>query len=1167
MKNKNNTHILAIVAILFLLALSLQAISAADIIVTNDTDAGGIKSGLDQVTDNDNVILLATGNYTGENNTGLNISKSVTIRGDDSPGNVIINAGSQRRIFTINDNYLTIIFENITFLNGKVTNDNGGAINNIYTESTMTFINCIFINNVVTTGNVNGSAIYNLGENLKITNCNFTSNSMQATAAPLYATGLGGAIYNSGANCNITNCNFDDNKITSGYYGRGGAIYNTGANLTMDNCNFNNNYLYGYSTEGGAIYNSGANCNITNCNFTDNNPSGQNSGGIIRGGAICNFGVNFTVDICDFTNNSVSSGTDSRSGGGAIYNGGSNANITDSNFTNNSANYGGAIRNDAIPSIINNCNFINNSASTGNNYGNNRGGAIYCFNEWTWDFYDEYSIINCNFTNNSAYQGGAIYGYRSKVNINNNDFINNSADYAAGAIYAYSGDFNISNNDFINNSATYGGAIYNLGEHAVINCNFTTNNASSGGAIYSVNEWYNGFYDENTIINCNFNNNNASNGGAIYNSGNTIISDSNFNNNLANSGGAIYIPLAQYWGDTYSLYGHFMYYYANINNCNFTDNNATIGGAINVRGNATITDSNFIDNIATDNIGGGIFTNFNSTIDIFACNFTGNNQPIYLNGTNITISACNIIENLLSIIIDSGSSNVTIQYNRIFNNTYSNDVDLINYASDTNADYNWWGFNTPLVSGISLNNYFIMVLAADSYQSIFNETINDCAVGVYNLSYRLLLFNISSEDFQVVDYGVLPDFLINLTWKNKTDDVINSLTDVNDKGEYSYLVNLGKNGLYSIEALGDNEDLILTINGEIQIPAYSTIDVDDVYVGDIAVISGVATSDIGALGEIEVTITINGETFTNTTDINGNWVFYYPTTESGEDIIVTVSWVCDDESYYGFTNSTTFNIYKLNTSTTIDVLDAVKIPALNETGATFNVTGVLTNQRGQPVGGVNITVSVDGKNTTVITEDNGSWSVEYTPTHNGTIAVIASFAGDDKYNSCENSSSFTVTKGKIIVIITLTNNPDGSVTITANVTTDDGDYVPDYVVEFYKDGIYVGTNKTNATGIATITLYPEDEDEHEYTVVVPGLEIDEEKSIATVNHIAEVIPETPEDDGGNDSPDADEPEESEDPEGETNVSSVGAAMKNTGMPIIAVILVLLSSLGLIIRRK
>lgn len=158
--------------------------------------------------------------------------------------------------------------------------------------------------------------------------------------------------------------------------------------------------------------------------------------------------------------------------GGAVLVDHTSGNIfMDCNFTNNKANnYGGAIHTTGgdAPHIVN-CNFNDNTA--------NIGGAI------TLDAPN--SIVSqSNFSNNSAVQGGAIYGLRSFIRVDECEFNSNSADYG-GAIYFKFNNCTVSYSNFENNVASEtGGAIMIEGRNAsIVNSRFMSNKAKASEII------------------------------------------------------------------------------------------------------------------------------------------------------------------------------------------------------------------------------------------------------------------------------------------------------------------------------------------------------------------------------------------------------------------------------------------------------------------------------------------------------------------------------------------------------------------------------------------------------------------------------------------------------------------------------------------------------------
>jgi hypothetical protein len=352
--------VLVLVCITLLFAISLIPWDRGTVSI-NDTTEGGISGTIANASVED-TILLDSGNYTGENNTGITISKSITLKGNGPRDTVIIDAKNLTRIFTIENN-LVVTFTNITFINTNATG-NGGAINNPHGNTRMRFINCTFINSELSnTSDFDGlgGAIYNVGLDMSLIDCTFTNISTVANGGAIYnigigvdllecnftniiANGSGGAIHNIGFGIGLTDCNFT-NIIANGSggaihnigfgiglvdcsftdilaNGSGGAIYNTGIGIDLLECIFTNISADG---NGGAIHNRGIGINLVNCNFTDIFAEGN-------GGAIENIGIGINLVSCIFTN-ILANGN-----GGAIYNDGVNVNSVDSIFTNINAN-------------------------------------------------------------------------------------------------------------------------------------------------------------------------------------------------------------------------------------------------------------------------------------------------------------------------------------------------------------------------------------------------------------------------------------------------------------------------------------------------------------------------------------------------------------------------------------------------------------------------------------------------------------------------------------------------------------------------------------------------------------------------------------------------------------------------------------------------------------
>ncbi|MCL2687671.1 MAG: right-handed parallel beta-helix repeat-containing protein [Methanobrevibacter sp.] len=237
--------------------------------ISNTTSS--IKDALSKVFNGD-TIYLNPGTYNGTNNWNITINKNVTIRGNGSASNVIIDG--QNRLGSI---FNVIAGYKLTLIGLTVTRGNAFAGGAIFNSGTIDLTNCTFRNNTATSY---GGVIENYG-NLTITNCNFTNNSI--------LSGTGGVIYNNMRHSlTITNCTFTNNTASNG-----GAIYN-GGNASLTNCTFTNNT----ASNGGAI-NNGGNANLTGCTFMNNSAT--------YGGAIHTTAGILNVTYSVFFNNTGSS--------------------------------------------------------------------------------------------------------------------------------------------------------------------------------------------------------------------------------------------------------------------------------------------------------------------------------------------------------------------------------------------------------------------------------------------------------------------------------------------------------------------------------------------------------------------------------------------------------------------------------------------------------------------------------------------------------------------------------------------------------------------------------------------------------------------------------------------------------------------------------------------
>lgn len=345
---------------------------------------------------------------------------------------------------------------------------------------------------------------------------------------------------------------------------------------------------------------------------------------------------------------------------------GSNCQISNLKFVNGMDVHGGAM-------IILGKNVVVENSVFENNYANHSGGAIYVL-----------SIFN---------DSGRYPEEGENLIIKNCNFTNNFAQVAAGAIGVYGNNTQVIGCNFVSNKVkpvtnhkSYGGAIqigrdeYNLCSY-VVNCNFMGNEAIA----HDLNNSHGGAGCVRagiTYQNCKFINNSADQGGALTYHASGIIEDCVFINNSAKIyGGALSTGYMDMDMDL------------KVINCNFEQNNAPYGGAVQLKGkNIEIQNSVFNKNTATVN--GGAINIVAKTVAIGGTEFNKNTAhvnggAIYINGNKTVIEDSSFMANEaipdvkklddgLGGAIYINSSSATINKN-IFNNNVARNGSAIYY--------------------------------------------------------------------------------------------------------------------------------------------------------------------------------------------------------------------------------------------------------------------------------------------------------------------------------------------------------------------------------------------------------------------------------------------------------------------------------------------------------
>ena len=314
---------------------------------------------------------------------------------------------------------MNVEFDGVNFVKGKVTDENGGALN-IANSGTWKFKNCTFSYNEATKSseNTHGGAIYS-AQSIELEECTLSNNAASYGACVAIsgkdkiavvkggtfqnntATGNGGAIQvESGAYMKVNEggaltTNFLNNEATTGY---GGAL-DIETNIAKGQTSIIKNAVFkgNQAKYGGAVEVYGTSGKTTKANFTDctfggtgdgepNQSTGNEDEKCIGGGSFY-----LEEDVYVVINGSVFINNSAKKMGGAILGfGDAHAIINNSQFIGNNGHTGGAIYAEGAPHKspttfpmfeIDECSFDANYVTSG--YGctiNINGSNSFCMN-------------------------------------------------------------------------------------------------------------------------------------------------------------------------------------------------------------------------------------------------------------------------------------------------------------------------------------------------------------------------------------------------------------------------------------------------------------------------------------------------------------------------------------------------------------------------------------------------------------------------------------------------------------------------------------------------------------------------------------------------------------------------------------------------------------------
>uniref|UniRef100_UPI000A450FDE hypothetical protein n=1 Tax=Methanobrevibacter arboriphilus TaxID=39441 RepID=UPI000A450FDE len=170
----------------------------------------------------------------------------------------------------------------------------------------------------------------------------------------------------------------------------------------------------------------------------------------------------------------------------------------------------------------------------------------------------------------------------------------------------------------------------------------------------------------------------------------------------------------------------------------------------------------------------------------------------------------------------------------------------------------------------------------------------------------------------------------------------------------------------------------------------SIVVLSGVHVGDIAVITGVLANFTGISS---VNVTVDGNLYENVIvdSVGGNWTVSHLTNHTGTYTVIVEYTELETGNFTGFINSTSFDVLKNSTNSTIDVSGDFKV------GENISISGILADVNSDPIDNAQMTIIIGNESFNVTTNISGVWSLVYTLIHGGEFFILVNWAGNDNY--------------------------------------------------------------------------------------------------------------------------------------------------------------------------
>ena len=348
--------------------------------------------------------------------------------------------------------------------------------------------------------------------------------------------------------------------------------------------------------------------------------------------------------------------------------------------------------------------------------------------------------------------------------------------------------------------------------------------------------------------------------------------------------------------------------------------------------------------------------------------------------------------------------------------------------------------NETYTTTTDYDGHFLIEYTVDAYEN-FNVTFNYYGSPEYLADKNSTSYIVSKptwiilDDVGEVEYGSI----INVTGRVLSEygkisnrnvivashGAIGATTDEN--GYFSAIIgacHMGMNYLYAGIGFSPDDEYLssnITITYTVikRATKISLNYVEDSDYGNTVTISGkLVDNENYPMVNDKITITINGDYYTTTTNKSGDFTLYYePTTTGYKRVTATF----DDNNYYiGSSASTSFRVSLIKTKIVLDSIQETEYSNI------INIVGKCSDIYGNGLSNVDLSLSINGAQYNTNTDNYGDFNFYYQTKKVGINDVTVSYLGDNNHQETTTLSQFTVTTKPTMINIDVYDNQDSS---------------------------------------------------------------------------------------------------------------------------------------------